>query len=205
LAAGGLVVLLLVFPPFHVVSLRPIGGERASSASAAEFDEVNFARQFWESRLLPACGKASDLGPLLNDLRRDPGAAAKHHGRQAGIGGPAYYFVRGTGRVVAVEKSRVVVAVDGAEGTVALRTGPVFGNVIRDGTGLLEVNSVPGLAEFNSISAELNRLVEAKVQPALKNLSVGETLRFAGCAEAPENVGDGPLLVIVPVQAEAKP
>jgi predicted lipoprotein len=91
---------------------------------------------------------------------------------------------------------------------VALRIGPVFGNTVRDGCGLLDVNAFPGLEEFNALSAELNALVERNVLPALKaGANVGATVRFAGCAEAPESAPDAgePLLLIVPIQAGMPP
>ena len=121
--------------------------------------------------------------------------------------GPWYFFARGSGRVTAVEKSALLVEIDGAPGAiVAVRTGPIFGNVVRDGCGLLELNDVPGLAEFNALSAEFNRMVEERVQPALKTgVAPGARLVFAGCTEAPESLGSGPVLVFVPVQVEVAP
>lgn len=207
LAAG----LLVAFPPFRVVSRKPGSAPvqpGGAPAAPAAFDAAAFAAGFWTGQLQPAAASAVGLQPILVALLKDPAAAAQAHGRQVGLGGPVYFFARGTGRVVAVERGRLVVAIDGLEGaTVAVRTGPVFGNTVRDGCGLLEVNRVPGLAEFNAISAELNRLVEERVQPGLKaaEVTVGAHLAFAGCAEAPERVGDGPLLNFIPVQAEVRP
>lgn len=200
------VSLLVAYPPFRVVSLKSGPAPGVPGATAA-FDAVAFAAAFWTGQLQPAAAGAAELPPILSGLLREPAAAAKTHGRQVGLGGPAYFFARASGRVVAVERSRLVVAIDGlGDATVALRTGPVFGNTVRDGCGLLEVNRVPGLQEFNAISAELNRLVEERVQPALKaGVAVGTRLRFTGCAEAPEKVGDGPLLNFIPVQAEVLP
>ena len=197
--------LLCVFPPFHVV-LKKAGGS-ADGASGAAFDPVAFAAQFWSGPLQAAAAKAPELPPILAALRRDPAAAAKQHARQVGVGGVAYFFARGSGRVVGVEKSRVLVTIDGMEGaTIAVHTGPVFGNTVRDGCGLLEVNRVPGLSEFNALSAELNRLVEERVLPTLRSsATVGTRLAFAGCAEAPESVGAGPLLTFILVQAEVIP
>jgi predicted lipoprotein len=199
--------VLVAFPPFHVVSLKSGAAPGGVPGAPVAFDAAAFSAGFWTGQLQPAAAGAAELKPILVQLRGDPAAAAKTHGRQVGLGGPVYFFARATGRVVAVERSRMLVAVDGLDGaTVALRTGPVFGNTVRDGCGLLEVNRVPGLQEFNAISAELNRLVEERVQPALKSgLIVGTRLAFAGCAEAPERVGDGPLLNFIPVQAEVKP
>jgi predicted lipoprotein len=116
--------------------------------------------------------------PSSRILRRDPAGAARDHGRRVGLGGTAYLFARGTGRVVAVERSRLLLDLDGT--TIALRTGPVFGNTVRDGCGLLDLNRSPGLTEFNAVAAELNRLVEQRVQPALRTAPVGATVGFAG-------------------------
>jgi predicted lipoprotein len=201
----GLVSLLVVYPPFRVVS-RQASAAGAATAAAGAFDPAAFVAKFWSDQLQPAAGRAPALAPLLADLRRDPAAALQKHGHRVGLGHAAYYFARGTGRVTAVERSRLLVELDGI--IVAVRTGPVFGNVIRDGCGLLEVNQAPGLAEFNALSAELNRFVEEKVQPALKTgVAVGATLTFAGCAEAPETLpaAGAPLLTFIPVQAEVAP
>lgn len=204
-AAASVVILLAVYPPFRVAS-RSAVARSAATANAAGFDPAAFVAEFWIARLLPAATRAPALAPLLADLRRDPAAARQTHGRHVGLGHTAYFFARGTGRVTAVERSRLLVEVDGH--TVALRTGPVFGNVVRDGCGLLDVNEVPGLAEFNALSAELNRLVEEKVQPPLRTgLAVGSPVTFAGCAEAPETLpaAGAPLLTFIPVQAEVTP
>lgn len=197
-------ILLAVYPPFRVVS-RSTVAQSAVAATASAFDPATFVASFWSDRLLPAATRATSVGPLLADLRHNPAAALQTHGRRVGLGNAVYYLARGTGRVTAVEPSRLIVDIDGS--LIAVRTGPVFGNVVRDGCGLLEVNQVPGLAEFDALSAELNRLVEQKVQPPLKVGVVGATLSFAGCAEAPESLpaAGAPLLMFIPIQAEVTP
>lgn len=205
-AAGvALIGLLVVYPPFHVVRRHVADAPKAVASDPAAFDPVAFAAKFWTNRLQPAASHAPDATPLLLALRADPMVAAKTYAHRVGLGNAAYYFVRGSGRVTAVERSRVLIEVAGS--IVALRTGPVFGNAVRDGCGLLDVNQVPGLAEFNALSAELNRLVEARVQSSLKTASVGTMLRFSGCAEAPEALppAGAPRLIFIPLQAEILP
>ena len=108
--------------------------------------------------------------------------------------------------MVAREKNILRLAPAGAESEiVVIRLGPVFGNTVRDGCGLLDVNAFPGLQEFNDLSAALNTLVEKNVLPLLREKAVvGATVNFVGCAEAPENAADAgePLLTIVPVRVE---
>lgn len=202
-AAVALVIVFVIYPPSHVVS-RPAAASVGAASVATAFEPVGFATQFWDAQLQPAAAQATAAATVLTDLRRDPAGAAARYAQRVGLGSAAYYFVRGSGRVTAVERSRILVEIGGV--SVAVRTGPVFGNVVRDGCGLLEVNQVPGLAEFNALSAELNKLVETRVQPTLKTAPLGATVVVAGCAEAPEALpGDGPLLTLVPVYVEVKP
>lgn len=210
------------FPPFRIVRLeRPPAGATAGAPAAGAptaaagtpapaapatevFDPVARATALWQTDLLPAVPRATELTTLLPALRVNAEAARTKFGRAAGVGAH-YYFVRGSGKVVARERSVLRVAVDGTDEVVALRIGPVFGNTVRDGTGLLDVNAFPGLQEFNALSAALNALVEKTVQPALRDQAAeGARVRFAGCAEAPESSPEAgePALMIVPLQAE---
>ena len=205
-AACALAIFFYFFPLFRVVPLQiktTPGSSPSTSDSSAAFDPTTFTEKFWPDRLAPAAARATEATALLSSLRRDPALAAKQFAHQAGIGGSGYYFLRGTGRVTAIERNRVLLELAGA--TIALGTGPVFGNTVRDGTGLLNVNDCPGLAEFNALSAALNARVEKEILPALRaRAQVGATLAFAGCAEAPESLDDaGPLLRVVPVSVEA--
>ncbi len=194
---------LYIHPLFRV---EPLGGP-ASGASADAFDPVAFSAAFWTEALQPAAARAEEAGPVLALLARDADGAARKHARQVGLGGVAYYFLQGSGRVTASDERAVVVAVDDAGGaTVALRIGPLFGNTARDGCGLLDMNDFPGLAEFNALSAEINRLVEERVFPVLRGVAAGARIEFAGCAVAPDTTRAGePLLAVVPIRVEALP
>lgn len=208
--SAALLGLLIAYPPFRIAAKRTgaVSATHASTgvAAAPAFEPAAFAVKLWDEKLAPAAARAPEAAVLLADLARDPVSTVKAHAHRVGLGNAAYYFVRGTGRVAAVERSRLIIQIDGT--TVALRTGPVFGNVVRDGCGLLDVNQVPGLTEFNALSAELNRLVEERVQPALKSatVAVGATISFAGCAEAPESLpAAGPALTFVPISVTVAP
>jgi predicted lipoprotein len=223
-------VFLWFFPLFRVVPLKSAGAASADRAAAtagttgatpgpssaatrgapaasAAFDPVAAAAAFWRSDLPAAHARAADLAAVAAAVRANAEAARTRFAHAAGLGTP-YYFVRGSAKVVAREKNVVRLAPVGADGELfVVRLGPVFGNTVRDGTGLLDVNSFPGLQEFNALSAELNALVEKTVLPALRDHAVvGATIHFVGCAEAPESAPDAgePLFTLVPVHAEVR-
>jgi predicted lipoprotein len=211
LAAAAAGAFLFFFPLFHVVSLQPRGATAAATATGpaapAVFDPVAAAAKFWQVDLPAAHARAADLAQVAPATRASAEKARSQFAKAAGLG-TAYFFVRGSGKVVAREKNVLRLAPVGAETEfVVIRLGPVFGNTVRDGTGLLDVNNFPGLQEFNALSAELNALVEKSVLPALRDRAiVGATVHFVGCAEAPESAPDAgePLFTLVPVQAEVR-
>lgn len=198
--------LLIAYPPFRVISLTAQNASTTSAPPLAAFDPRTFAAHFWDHELPASIRRATDATELKAALDREPQAAADRYAKRVGLGGIAYYFVAGEGRVIEVEKKTVRIAVGDTEKSFCvIDTGPVFGNALRDGTGLLDMNTFPGSAEFNALSAELNGLVEARVLPLLKGkVVVGARVRFAGCAEISGNEGDPRPLQLVPFQIEVR-
>jgi predicted lipoprotein len=203
----GLGLLFFIYPPFRIVPIQAPGDRSVGPSGVGAFDPAAAAARVWQTDLPAAAVRAVELELLTPALQADPAAARGKFARSTGLG-TAYYFVRGRGRVVSRDRHQVRVELAGGTGAVvALRIGPVFGNTVRDGSGLLDVNSFPGLAEFNALAAALNALVERDVIPGLRDRAVvGAEVRFAGCAEAPDSAaGTGePLLVLIPVQAEVR-
>lgn len=195
--------LCWVFPLFHVIPLERAQREKA----AATFDPAKFSDTFWDERLLPSLDQAVRCDELLLTIRKNPAAARKQFSRSVGISESYTYFVQGRGRVVSVSNDEVgLVVTEGATAPeISLPFGPIFGNAIRDGTGLLNVSDYPNSQDFNDISAALNHRVETEVLPKLRaQAKVGTVLSFAGCAEVNDESTDLKPLRVVPVRVEAK-
>jgi predicted lipoprotein len=199
-----IVVLMLgaglcrVLPPFRVHSLKAAREAQA----AGHFNAADFVRAFWGDRLLPAADRATDASRVLEAISAGPAKVREQFGRTVGASSSYFLFVRGSGRVVSTNDDNIGLAVrpgsDTAEVVVPL--GLVFGNAVRDGTGLLDSGSFPNAQEFNDISAALNSLVETNVLPQLQQIArVGGRIRFAGCAEVADEETDLKPLKLVPV------
>lgn len=208
-AAGAIaaVALLWAFPLFRIVPLDGTARNMATALEHGAFDAAAVAAELWSGELRDSAQRAVDARQVVATLRADPTNARQKHARSVGMG-TAYYFVRGTGKVIARDRNVIQLALDGPEPAIlALRIGPIFGNAVRDGCGLVDVNQVPGLHEFNALAAELNKLVESQVLPALRDKAdVGTVVTFAGCAEAPESLAPAgePLFTLIPVLAEVR-
>jgi predicted lipoprotein len=190
------------FPLFHVRSLKDV---RESQADA-QFNAADFVGRFWVERLLPVTEQAVDVAKVLEAINAAPGTVREQFGRTVGVSSAYFLFVRGVGRVVSVSEDDIGLAVntEGDTADVSVPLGLVFGNAVRDGTGLLDSSSYPNAQEFNDISAELNSIVETNVLPQLQQVAkVGSRVRFVGCVEVGDEEMDLKPLKLVPIVVNA--
>jgi len=207
--AGWLFVIVVAaavcwrFPLFHIVPLQAVTAQKA----AAAFDPAAFAERFWNGQLLKSLDSAVSADELLPAIQSAPAAAKKKFSRSVGVTESYTYFLRGQGRVLVASEDEVSLAMTpgATNAEVALQTGLLFGNAIRDGTGLLNVSDYPNSQDFNAISQALNRIVETQVQPKLRQrASVGAVVKFTGCAEVNDESADLKPLRVVPIQARVE-
>ena len=172
--------------------------------AAREFDAGGYVEVFWNGPLLQSTHSAVDASELLEAFAVDFQGTAKQFGHRLGLSGHSSYFVSGQGVIVAVDPASVSIALhEGGPAAVTIETGPVFGNAIRDGSGLLNVSDCPNAQDFNALSAEINKRVETLVLPLLKEKAhVGVVVRFVGGVEVPDSGGAPQLLALVPVVVE---
>jgi predicted lipoprotein len=190
-----------LFPLFHIV---PLQAAKAQEAAAA-FNPTRFAETFWTNQLLPALDGAVKADLLLAAIQSDATAAKKKFSRSVGLSDAYFYFVSGTGRVVAVSDDAVSLAVTegSANAEISLQSGLVFGDAVRDGTGLLNASTYPNSQDFNDISAALNHIVETRVLPGLRQQAkVGAKISFAGCAEVDDESSDLKPMKVVPIRTK---
>jgi predicted lipoprotein len=200
IAVAGLAVVFWCMPLFHIVSLQSV----REQAAATMFDAAGYADQFWQGPLLEMTGEAVDAAELLKAFELDYAAAAERHGHRLGMSSTSYFMVSGRGRITAVDAMAVRISLDADEtAEVVIGTGPVFGNAIRDGSGLLDVSDFANIRDFNSISAEINRRVEEQVLPRLREVAeIGAEVQFAGGVEVMDTGGAPSALKLVPVVIE---
>jgi predicted lipoprotein len=187
------------FPLFHVVRLDGTRAEKQES----RFNAAGFAAAFCSERLLPALDEAADAGAVLAAIRDNPQAAGRQFGRKVGLGRTRFFVVRGAGTIVSADKKGILVSLEQNESgpQVLLHTGLLFGNTARDASGLLDAGDFPHSEDFNEISTELNRIIEKRVLPQLREKAeVGRRVQFVGCAQVPDE-GASRTLMIIPLKA----
>lgn len=192
-----------LFPLFHVVPLKTAAAEKV----AATFNATQFAEAFWTNQLIASLEKTVKADVLLPAIQSNAAAAKQKFSRSVGLSEGYFYFVSGSGRVVAVSDDEISLAVtDGSTNAeVTLQIGLIFGNALRDGTGLLNASDYPNSQDFNDISAALNHIVEARVLSKLREqVKIGAKISFAGCAAVDDESTDLKPLKVIPIQTEVQ-
>lgn len=193
----------LVFPPVHFRSLKQT---RAEAAGAA-FNPTNFAEKFWAEKLMPAAERAAEADKVITAIAANPSKVREQFGRTVGVSSSYFLFLRGTGRVVAADADCIGLSLksEGMNVDISVPLGLVFGNAVRDGTGLLDSSSHPNAQEFNDISAALNGIVETRVLPELQRIAViGKQVQFSGCVEVADEESDLKPIKMVPIFVKAR-
>ncbi len=203
IAAGLAVGFCLVVPPFRIVSLEAAREEKRSGA----FDAAAYAEDFWSNKLSYVMDQATDAEKLIQAIRRDPGAARKKHARTLEFGRDYYYFVQGSGFVVAADETAISVScARGGAPDLKIATAHITGNVIQEATGLMDPSDFNSLVEYNNVATEIKRIVEARVLQAFRRQAVGAGTRvnFIGCAELNDELRDPLPLFLMPTVLEVK-
>lgn len=169
------------FVLYHSVYFRPLD-EKLTEGQEVEFDPKAFVEELWEDGFLTVYDSSIILGQLLDRLEAEAEATFEQEGKALGIGSIGYFKVKGEGEVIRVNEDDIIV--DLGERTIALETEFVFGNAIRDASGLIQLNDYDRTADFNSISEAINAKIRAEVIPGFRaSVKVGDRVRFQGALE----------------------
>jgi predicted lipoprotein len=192
------VLVVWKYPLFHIVR---IDGPAAANGGET-FNAAQFADKFWRERLVPSLANAATAESLIESFKSDSKEVRTRLGRSVGVSRKTLYVVQAGGTIVSADQNAVGVATkDGGEADIVLQTGPLFGNAVRDCSGLVRAGEFANSQHFNEISAELNRIVETRVIEPLKGrVKVGQRIQIVGCAELANDTADVKPLKLIPLQ-----
>jgi predicted lipoprotein len=137
---------------------------------AAAFDVPVFSKKLWEEKMPVKIDSAIDLSVLIATINKDGEAAINKYTNALAIGNYRYALVKLNATVADVKEDEVVLSVpnDDSTLTVNLATEFIYGNAVRDASGVVAVKDFPNTADLNGISEELNKIIRATVLPSFK-------------------------------------
>lgn len=194
--------LLLV--GYHSVYFEKLSEVRKAE-SGTNTDIKAYTRDFWNNKLPSSLEKAIDINELVSLIKAEPEKAFAEHAHALGIGNLQYFMVKGEGQVTAISDNNVELLIKGEDENRKLRieTELVYGNSVRDASGLLNMNAFKNTSEFNEVSAGINKIIRKEVLPPFKEKAKkGDKIRFTGAVELNSKFLKLDDLEVTPVQLQ---
>jgi predicted lipoprotein len=167
---------------------------QASAAKAGATDPKTFVADNWSAKIVPTVhDKAVDVTTVAAAVAKNPEAAGKQYGHQAGTGSPYAYMVKGSGTVTDVDTSvptgPMTVEVPQAGGKplkVTVATGPVIaGTAIRDAVGFISFGDFTNQIDYAEAANQINAKVKTDVLAKVDLASIkGRKVEFHGAFSA---------------------
>lgn len=170
-------VVVLGLALYNSVNIEPLD-QIKKSKSDLTFNAASYASDFMSNKIetLPAINASDFLHHISDDLQN----YAAQKGKKLGISDEYNFIIEGKATITAIEDEYVTVVLeDNKELRIAIDF--IFGNAIRDGSGMANIDDYQNTMDFNSISVELNNIVREKVVlPFKKEAKIGDSLYFMG-------------------------
>ena len=195
-------IVLILVTAYNSVYFKKLDEVKASQ-TAKEFNPATYAQTFWNNKLLPNLNKAIELMQLTTLLSTDTAKTFETYSHALGIGNLRYFLVKGKGQIISVNEDdiSVLLQTDTTKQTITIATEYVFGNAVRDATGLIDINEFSNTMDFNNVSAELNKIIREKVLPPIKSIAKKDnTIEFVGAIELNKEHLNLSQIEIIPVE-----
>ncbi|MEJ0034153.1 MAG: DUF2291 domain-containing protein [Bacteroidota bacterium] len=190
-----LIVVVIMVVGWNSVYFAKLDEMKASKA-LKEFDAGKYANEFWNNTLIPNLDKAVDIQELVSLMKTDEKKAFDNYSNALGIGNLKYFLVRGTAKISYIDNDYITL-----DNNTTIATEFIFGNAVRDASGLIDINDFVNTMDFNNVSAEINKIIRAKVLPSFKgNVKSGDTIEFTGAIELNKQHVQLNNIEIIPIQ-----
>ena len=177
-----IVIGVIVDNSFYIRKLSEV---KAASVSK-KFNAEKYSETFWKQKLLPGLSKAIEINQLIDSLKRQPEKAFGTYGHALGIGNLKYFLVKGKGKITSIDENDVsgLIKTDHEQNLIKIATEFVYGNDVRDASGLINMNEFDNTMDFNNVSAGINKIIRTKVLPPFKaEAKKDDVFEFVGAME----------------------
>lgn len=173
----GIILVLGVFLAYNSVYFKKLSDVKNQETNTFDFN--SFADSLYYKGILTQ-NQAISLENLTKEIQNNKENAFKTYGNRLGIGNSAFFMVETKGKIVSILDG--VIKINSPEnGVVSIDTKYIFGNAIRDASGLVKLTDFKTNVDFNKVSEALNTIIREKaIPPTLRNLTTGEDISVIG-------------------------
>jgi len=195
------IVVLLLCNSFYFENLEK---RRAANASKV-FDVEQYAKNFWD-KLSKKMDEAADAKQFLALFGQDQHKAIEEYSTKTEhVSSTHFFLLQGRGKIVSGGEDGVLISFTETKTypEILVATDLIFGNAVRDASGLVDSDDFEDSMDYNKVSEHINDIVMNKVIACFRDKArEGATVRFIGAAEIFESDPQISPLQIVPIKLE---
>jgi len=190
---GLLIVLTLGYNSVYFKKLSVV-----KAATKENFDFKAYADSIYYKGILKS--KKITLSDLTSLMQSNPETTFEKYGNRLGIGNSAYFMIQSTGKIIDIKDGLYTIA-DEKNGIVYIDTKYIFGNAIRDASGLVKLTDFKTNAQFNKVSESLNDIIRNEVIPKeISKVKVGDSISFSGAIKLSKKQNLQEKISVIPSQ-----
>ena len=214
---------LVLYHSFYLENLD----NRKTTLSNQTFNVEEYVWDFWR-KLLPKQDKVPAATEILSVLHRDiPGAIRQYATQTKDVSSTHFFLLKGCGKAVVVTPEGVSLSLEDADGKVVGKVGVgaasevegeiggerriilvtdlIFGNTVRNASGLVDSDQFPDSMDYNRVSEAINAKIMNDVIPVFRDeVKKGSMVVFFGAAQVFENDPQIRPWKVIPIQVEVK-
>lgn len=192
-----LAILLLIFLGYKSVYFKKLSDVK--NAKKENFDFKAYADSIYYKGILKN-QKNISLADLISLVQNDSEKAFKEHGNRLGIGNSAFFMIQSSGKILDIKDGIYTIA-DEKNGIIYIDTKYIFGNAIRDASGLVKLTDFKTNAQFNKVSESLNDIIRDEVIPKeVKSIKIGDSVSFTGAIKLSRKQNLFKDIIVIPSQ-----
>ena len=198
-----LLIVVIGLVAYKSVYVKKLSGMKV--ANNEKFDAVSFSKKLWEEKLPAKLGSAVDLAIFIKATQTNQADAFSKYTNALGIGNYRYALIKAEGIVTDINEDDIMLQLKLGDSLMKakLATEFIYGNAIRDASGLVEVKDFPNTMDLNNISEVLNKMVRKTVLPPFKAaVKKGNRIIVTGAIEIHKEHIKWNELEIIPVQLQ---
>ncbi len=177
-----LITLAILLTVYLSLDIQNLDSERRRPETEV-FDVEKYVADIWENQIPRIMHQAIEIPNLLDALAYNPEEAFRQHSKVLGISNTHYFLVQGNGVITSVNEETITVAIQ--DTIIAdIATVFIFGNTVRDASGLVDISDFANMMDFNQVSVQMNRLIRNERATPLRNQAQpGMAISLIGATE----------------------
>jgi predicted lipoprotein len=181
----GLAVVVIALVAYKSVYFEKLSA-RKNNTTATAFDAVAFSKKLWTEQMPARLDSAIALSTLIDAVNKNSGTAFNEYTNALAVGNYRYALVKLDAVVAEVKEDEVLINIQAGDSLLQATIAAefIYGNAIRDASGLVQVKDYPNTSDLNSISEALNKIVRSEVLPSFKPaVKKGNTISAVAAVE----------------------